>query len=156
MGIKIDRIDHVVINCRDVEAIAAWYERVLGMQREVFGADRRTALKFGSQKLNLRPTGPVADWPTGAADAPGSLDFCFVSEGSAEDIVEHLRACGVAVDLGPVVRAGALGPMTSVYCAIPRATWSRSRAIAGPDGTPLLRQGRAESAHRPRAPLLLH
>jgi catechol 2,3-dioxygenase-like lactoylglutathione lyase family enzyme len=33
----LDRIDHVVINCRDVEAMAAWYERVLGLRREVFG-----------------------------------------------------------------------------------------------------------------------
>ena len=26
----IDRIDHIVMNCRDVEATASWYERALG------------------------------------------------------------------------------------------------------------------------------
>jgi catechol 2,3-dioxygenase-like lactoylglutathione lyase family enzyme len=56
----IDRIDHVVLNCRDVEATAAWYERVLGLEREVFGSDRRLALKFGRQKLNLR--GPMISY----------------------------------------------------------------------------------------------
>jgi catechol 2,3-dioxygenase-like lactoylglutathione lyase family enzyme len=119
MSIEIDRIDHVVVNCRDVEATAAWYERVLGMRREVFGSDRRTALKFGSQKLNLRPTGPAADWPTGATDAPGSLDLCFIATGSPQDAMRHLNACGVAVEIGPAPRTGALGAMTSVYCRDP-------------------------------------
>jgi catechol 2,3-dioxygenase-like lactoylglutathione lyase family enzyme len=31
----IDRIDHIVMNCRDVEATASWYERALGFEREV-------------------------------------------------------------------------------------------------------------------------
>jgi catechol 2,3-dioxygenase-like lactoylglutathione lyase family enzyme len=29
--------------------------------------------------------------------------------------VRHLRECGVAIEVGPVPREGALGPMTSVY-----------------------------------------
>jgi catechol 2,3-dioxygenase-like lactoylglutathione lyase family enzyme len=61
----IDRIDHIVINCRDVEETASWYVRVLGLEREDFGPDRRIALKFGRQKLNLRSTG-APNWPTGA------------------------------------------------------------------------------------------
>ena len=56
MIFTVDRIDHVVVNCRDVEATAEWYVRVLGMARETFGPGR-TALRFGNQKLNLRPTG---------------------------------------------------------------------------------------------------
>src|SRR5438132_13509762 len=69
MGLIIERIDHVVVNCRDVDVTAAWYERVLGMVREEFGPDHRIALKFGSQKLNLRPSG-APNWDTGAVDAP--------------------------------------------------------------------------------------
>ena len=61
MGFSVDRIDHVVLNCRDVEATVAWYQRVLGMEREEFGKDRHTALKFGRQKFNVRPTGAL-DW----------------------------------------------------------------------------------------------
>lgn len=118
MGFSIDRIDHVVVNCRDVAAMAAWYERVLGLKREEFGPDRRIALKFGSQKLNLRPTG-ARNWETGAVDAPGSLDFCFITTASPDAVVKHFRACAVAVTEGPVAKTGALGPMTSVYCRDP-------------------------------------
>jgi len=118
MGMTLDRIDHVVLNCRDVEETAAWYQRVLGMTREDFGPDRRTALKFGNQKINLRPTG-APDWETGACDAPGSLDLCFITGTPVEQTVKHLEACGVAVTAGPVQKIGALGPMTSVYCRDP-------------------------------------
>ena len=118
MGLIIERIDHVVVNCRDVDVTAAWYERVLGMVREEFGPDQRIALKFGSQKLNLRPSG-APNWDTGAVDAPGSLDLCFVTTSRPDEILEHLGACGVAVATGPVARTGALGEMMSVYCRDP-------------------------------------
>src|SRR5262249_459763 len=69
----IDRIDHIVLNCRDLETTVGWYERVLGFKREDFGPQRRTALTFGRQKFNVRPTGS-ANWRTARADVPGSLD----------------------------------------------------------------------------------
>src|SRR5262245_50519964 len=34
MPLSIDRIDHVVLNCRDVETTVAWYQRVLGRSEE--------------------------------------------------------------------------------------------------------------------------
>jgi catechol 2,3-dioxygenase-like lactoylglutathione lyase family enzyme len=115
----IDRIDHVVVNCRDVEETAAWYERALGLKREEFLApDRRIALKFGRQKLNLRPTG-AANWDTGAVDAPGSLDLCFITEDGLKAAIERLRDCAVPVVAGPMPRTGALGPMTSIYVRDP-------------------------------------
>ena len=49
MAFTVNRIDHVVLNCRDVDATANWYVRVLGMRREVFG-DGRVALRFGNRK----------------------------------------------------------------------------------------------------------
>jgi catechol 2,3-dioxygenase-like lactoylglutathione lyase family enzyme len=118
MPFAIDRVDHVVLNCRNVDTTAAWYQRVLGMEREVFGPDGRIALKFGSQKINLRPTAAL-NWPTGAVDAPGSLDLCFITNDAPEEVLDHLRHCGVAVTEGPVPRTGALGPMTSIYCRDP-------------------------------------
>jgi catechol 2,3-dioxygenase-like lactoylglutathione lyase family enzyme len=63
VGIAVDRFDHIVVNCKDVEATASWYERVLGMRRETFGSSNRTALRFGGQKINLRPVGALADDP---------------------------------------------------------------------------------------------
>lgn len=118
MTFTIEQIDHLVLNCRDVEATAAWYERVLGMRRVVFGPDRRLALAFGDQKINLRPTG-AANWETGAADAPGSADFCLITRAAAEATLRQLGACGVAVTAGLVTRTGARGAMTSVYCRDP-------------------------------------
>jgi catechol 2,3-dioxygenase-like lactoylglutathione lyase family enzyme len=118
MPFAIDRIDHVVVNCRDVAASALWYERVLGLIREEFGADRRIALKFGRQKLNLRPTG-AAGWATGAVDQPGSLDLCFITGASPAEVVAHLSREGVPVAEGPVAKTGAEGAMTSVYCRDP-------------------------------------
>ena len=118
MSLRIERIDHVVLNCRDVEATAAWYQRVLGMSRERFGPDGRSALKFGNQKINLRPTG-AANWPTGAVDAIGSLDLCFITTQAPAEVLAHLRSCGIEIADGPVRRTGALGPMTSIYCRDP-------------------------------------
>jgi catechol 2,3-dioxygenase-like lactoylglutathione lyase family enzyme len=111
----IDRIDHVVLNCRDVEATAAWYERVMGFEREeFFGPIRRIALKFGRAKLNLRPTG-AENWITGDVDAPGSLDLCFITEGGIRAAIERVTGAGVEIIRGPATQTGALGPMTSIY-----------------------------------------
>jgi catechol 2,3-dioxygenase-like lactoylglutathione lyase family enzyme len=118
MPFAIDRIDHVVLNCRDLETMASWYQRVLSMEREEFGPDRRVALKFGSQKINLRPT-CAPNWPTGAVDAPGALDLCFITNSAPNVVLDHLRRCGVDVSEGPMQRIGALGPMTSIYCRDP-------------------------------------
>ena len=111
----IDRIDHVVLNCRDVEVTAAWYERVMGFEREeFFGPIRRIALKFGRAKINLRPVG-VDEWITGAVETPGALDLCFITEGGIEAVIERLKAEAVEIIRGPGIQQGALGPMTSVY-----------------------------------------
>ncbi len=117
MSFAIERIDHVVLNCRDVETVADWYVRVLGMRREVFSGTR-VALRFGNQKLNLRPTG-APNWPTGATDSPGSLDLCFITTAAPDDVAAHLRGMGVQITDGPVPKTGALGPMTSYYCRDP-------------------------------------
>ncbi len=120
MCFAIDRIDHVVLNVRDVEGAAAWYERVLGMRREIVGPDRRVALLFGGQKINLRPVSANRDtWITGASDAPGAADLCFVTAVAPENVIAHLAACEVPIIDGPVFRTGALGPMRSVYCRDP-------------------------------------
>jgi catechol 2,3-dioxygenase-like lactoylglutathione lyase family enzyme len=120
MRFVVDRLDHLVITCRDVETSANWYQRVLGMERESFGEARRTALRFGGQKINLRPeTATQEAWFSGTDAAPGSQDLCFVVTVSAEEVLEHLKRCGIVVELGPVAKQGALGPITSVYCRDP-------------------------------------
>jgi catechol 2,3-dioxygenase-like lactoylglutathione lyase family enzyme len=120
MRFAVDRLDHLVLTCRDVDISAAWYQRVLGMERDEFGPHRRTALRFGGQKINLRPAEATqTEWFSGLAAAPGAQDLCFVVTVSAPQVVEHLHRCGVTVELGPVAKDGALGPITSVYCRDP-------------------------------------
>jgi catechol 2,3-dioxygenase-like lactoylglutathione lyase family enzyme len=121
MRFAVDRLDHLVITCRDVEISASWYQRVLGMEREEFGPHRRTSLRFGGQKINLRPVSATQEeWFTGAAGGvPGTDDLCFVVTMKSEQVAEYLRACGVTIELGPVAKAGALGPIMSCYCRDP-------------------------------------
>ena len=120
MRFTVDRLDHIVLNCRDIELAASWYQRVLGMEREEFGPDRRTALKYGGQKINLRPHDhDTGTWITGAVSEPGAADLCFVTAVGPDDVVDHLNSCGITIETGPVSRRGALGPIQSVYCRDP-------------------------------------
>jgi catechol 2,3-dioxygenase-like lactoylglutathione lyase family enzyme len=114
MAIAIDRLDHLVLICRDIEKTCAFYETVLGMTREVFG-EGRVALKFGRQKINLHPH-PTPHQPLVAdVPVPGTADLCFITTTPMPAVVAHLKTCDVAIIDGPVKRTGALGPMTSVY-----------------------------------------
>ena len=117
MRFTVDRLDHLVLTCRDVDLTAAWFQRVLGMEREEFGPRNRTALRFGGQKINLDTAAEKRT--TAAAAAPGSHNLCFVTTIQPLDIVAHLHECGVAIVEGPAAKVGALGPMTSVYCRDP-------------------------------------
>jgi catechol 2,3-dioxygenase-like lactoylglutathione lyase family enzyme len=120
MRFTVDRLDHIVINCRDVEISASWYQRVLGMEREEFGPDRRTALKFGGQKINLRPHDfDKHKWITGVCAEAGAADLCFITAVGPEEVVDHLHSCRIAIEAGPTAKTGALGPIQSVYCRDP-------------------------------------
>ncbi len=114
----IDRIDHFVLTVADIAATCDFYERVLGMQRITVGPDRRVALAFGRQKINLHKAGAEFE-PKATRPGPGSGDFCFVTEAPIADVVSHLQENGIAIVEGPVPRTGATGPMTSVYLRDP-------------------------------------
>ena len=109
----IDRIDHLVLTVRDVEATCAFYARVLHMQPVTFAGGRR-ALSFGHQKLNLHPVdAPIS--PHASHPTPGSADLCFITTTPIAEVVAHLQKLGVSITEGPVRRTGATGPITSVY-----------------------------------------
>lgn len=109
----IDRIDHFVLTVRSLETTCAFYERVLGFER-LTDPGRPTALMFGGQKINLHEVGHTFE-PKAAVPTPGAGDFCLITRQPIEQIEARLAACGVAMELGPVTRSGAQGPMTSVY-----------------------------------------
>ncbi|MES2789777.1 MAG: VOC family protein [Planctomycetota bacterium] len=109
----IDRLDHLVLTVRDIDATCDFYRQVLGLQVVTFGAGRR-ALTFGQGKINLHQAGqefePKAHQPT-----PGSADLCFISHMPLSDVIAHLQACQINPLEGPVRRTGALGPIESIY-----------------------------------------
>ncbi|HET7080749.1 MAG TPA: VOC family protein [Chloroflexia bacterium] len=114
---EIERIDHFVLTVRDVEATCAFYQRVLGMDVITFGEGRK-ALAFGRQKINLHRLGQRIE-PRAAYPTPGTGDFCLIMRTPLSQVIAHLQACGVPVELGPLPRTGALGPMQSVYIRDP-------------------------------------
>ena len=97
----------------DLGATCTFYERVLGMKVVTFAGDRK-ALAFGSQKINLHQKGSELE-PKAHAPTPGSADLCLIAATPINEILAHLRRCGVPELEGPVSRTGALAPITSIY-----------------------------------------
>jgi len=124
MSVKVNALDHIVINVADVARSAEWYHRILGMEIKVFdpgpGKPKRTSLMFGNQKINVRPLGAdKVEWFTADHEAAGSDDLCFLTSSTPEQVAVHLGACGVAIEEGPVAKQGARGVLRSVYCRDP-------------------------------------
>ncbi|WAH44597.1 VOC family protein [Alicyclobacillus fastidiosus] len=109
----VERLDHLVLTVRDLDTTCEFYSSVLGMSIYTFGNGRK-ALRFGIQKINLHEAGheyePKANKPT-----PGSADICFITRTPIDVVVEHLKQLGVAIEEGPIQRAGAVGAIMSVY-----------------------------------------
>jgi catechol 2,3-dioxygenase-like lactoylglutathione lyase family enzyme len=113
--IQLDRLDHLVLTVRDLDATCAFYARVLGMRVETFGENgERRALHFGKQKINLHRAGHEFE-PKAAVALPGTADLCFISHTPIEIVLAFLQAEGIPIIAGIVPRTGALGAMRSVY-----------------------------------------
>jgi catechol 2,3-dioxygenase-like lactoylglutathione lyase family enzyme len=109
----ISRIDHLVLTVQSLEATCAFYVGCLDVER-VDRPGKPTALRFGQQKINLHEAERTFD-PKAQRPTPGSADFCLVATVPLAEVVERLAQHQVAVELGPVDREGALGPMRSIY-----------------------------------------
>ncbi|MEC7297337.1 MAG: VOC family protein [Pseudomonadota bacterium] len=106
----IERIDHLVLTVRDIEASVAFYTRVLGVEAVTFAGGRR-ALAFGDQKINLQTLGQEQRNHA----CIGSGDLCLITNWPVQDVLDRLAQENIAVVEGPVAKSGALGPITSVY-----------------------------------------
>lgn len=119
---RIESLDHVVLTVRDVRATGDFYARVLGMRVSIYEDPNQTfhfgEMRFGNQKINLHQAGHEFE-PKALLPTPGAGDLCFITSASPDEIVRHLRACGVEIVEGPAPRIGARGPMTSVYVRDP-------------------------------------
>jgi catechol 2,3-dioxygenase-like lactoylglutathione lyase family enzyme len=111
------RIDHFVLTVRDIELTCDFYRNGLGMEVVEFG-QRRKALAFGRQKINLHQAGREIE-PKAKAPTPGAGDFCAISALPLDEVHRHLEANGITLEAGPVPRTGATGPITSLYLRDP-------------------------------------
>ena len=117
----IDRIDHIVLTVTDIERTTQYYEKVFGFEREFFKGPEgqpRYALRFGHLKINLQDRD--TETPTKArVPTIGSGDFCLIASVPLDEFIEHLNKNEIPIDVGPVPRRGALGPIRSVYLRDP-------------------------------------
>lgn len=108
------QLDHCVIAVSDWEGSNRFYRDVLGA--ELLELEKgRFAYRFGEQQLNVHGPGSTPQPRAAEPVRPGNSDLCLVWPGPVEGAVEHLEACGVEVEEGPVERQGARGRGHSVY-----------------------------------------
>ena len=114
---KIARLDHFVLTVASLEATCEFYTTILGMKVVTFKQGRK-ALTFGHHKINLHHAGAEFT-PHAAKPTSGSADFCLISDGPLDDVIDHLNLHKVAIEQGPVDRTGATGPIQSIYLRDP-------------------------------------
>ena len=110
---KIKKLDHFVLTVRNIEKTISFYSKVLGMQKEVFGQER-VSLKYEDQKINLHEYGNEIE-PKANKPVPGSADLCFITKTPIDEAISHITGLGIEIELGPVERTGAKGPLLSFY-----------------------------------------
>lgn len=113
----ITKLDHLVLTVKDIHATILFYTNVLGMKAVNFAEDRQ-ALRFGNHKINLHQQGDEIE-PHAAQPTPGSADLCLITDISLEQVIEHVKSCGVKILAGPVPRSGATDGLISFYLRDP-------------------------------------
>jgi catechol 2,3-dioxygenase-like lactoylglutathione lyase family enzyme len=121
----IEDIDHVVIYSGDSERTIAFYRDVLGCtigSEEEWRAGRSRVFQIvlnNFRFLNVHPSGSELH-PRAATALPGTLDLCFRTPMTPDEVAAHFASHGIAIELGPAPRTDALGrPSVSHYVRDP-------------------------------------
>ena len=107
----IAALDHAAIPIDDVDAMLRFYAD-LGFDVREVQPPLFYSVVFGEHKINFH--GPKA-WRSsaftlrGPTAEPGCGDFCFVWDGTAEQLAEMLARLNVPILEGPVARLGGRG-----------------------------------------------
>lgn len=110
---KVNKIDHLVLTVKDIEASCEFYSDVLGVEIIAFKEGRK-ALVFGDQKINLHESGKEFE-PKALVPTPGSMDLCLITDIPIANVIEHFAKKGLKTVEGPVKKTGACGEINSVY-----------------------------------------
>ena len=115
-------IDHIVITVSNLENSIHFYCDLLGMEINEFYSSSdntiRKSLMFGSQKINLHEASNPYE-PNAEVALPGTLDICFLTERPLSDWIKIFNKNGLKIELGPVTKTGAKGPIESIYVRDP-------------------------------------
>lgn len=110
---KITKIDHLVLTVGCIQTTCRFYEDVLGMRKIDFAGGRK-ALVIDGFKINLHLLGSEIA-PHALRPTAGSADICLITDSTVNAIKRHLDSHRVQIELGPVPRTGANGPIYSFY-----------------------------------------
>lgn len=113
----IASLDHLVLTVSDADATLRFYGDVLGMKPITFNDDR-LALVFGEQKINVHVRGHEIR-PHAKTPVPGSADLCLIASVPLNAVMQKLALADIPIELGPVDRTGATGPLLSIYVRDP-------------------------------------
>ena len=114
---NVNRLDHLVLTVANIDVTVDFYRRVLGMEAITFGTGR-TALRFGTSKINLHEAGKEFE-PKALRPTPGSADICLIVDDDIATVIADLAGAGITIEEGPVDRTGATGPIVSCYLRDP-------------------------------------
>ena len=117
--------DHAAIPIGDPEAMIAFYRRlgftIVGEEQWREGTARIFSIQFGDSKINAHLPDFWSD-PAftlrGPTALPGCGDFCFVWDGTLEDLQAMLRSAEAEIVEGPVPRQGGRAGGTAVGTSI--------------------------------------
>lgn len=111
-AVRVTVLDHIVLCTTDVERTLEFYRSVLSMEpREE--RPGKWSLHFGANKISVQDARTVPEIARGTA--PGSGNFCVLTETPIDEVIAHLEREQVVILDGPVRRAGATGRLLSVY-----------------------------------------
>jgi len=121
--LRIQGMDHIVLNVEDVERSVAFYHGILGLAVERLEEWRSGKTGFPSMRVSEATIIDLVGIAAGLEPAHPVKNlnhFCLVVEDEAlEPIMNHLIKRGVHPHVGPARRWGARGSGTSIYLRDP-------------------------------------
>lgn len=117
---QITNLDHFVLTVQDLSKSLAFYQQVIGLPviKEQTN-DNFASLRCGNSLLRLRKLTNAVGAIVASRLSTGGFDFCLETNAPIKQVINHLQAKQVPIELGPVTKHGARGAMTSVYVRDP-------------------------------------
>jgi catechol 2,3-dioxygenase-like lactoylglutathione lyase family enzyme len=111
---RITGLDHIVLNCTDVDRSLAYYTQVLGLEGERVEEWRRGQAPFPSVRVDA---GTIIDLFDAPRTGENQNHFCLVMPSAEWE--QMLTAGEITVERGPTTVFGARGTGESVYTRDP-------------------------------------